>query len=308
MPGRAGHRLRRVEQGHRRDHASHQRQVGPEATEPQAPREDAVADEVGPGLPGMGDKRVPDPVDGQQRGVGEQPLVPQRQGPEKVDTLQVSEEQRRVADRQQQPAAVADHEDEEHQRVGDVPPLAVGLEQRPHEEHCRAGRADEAREQGAHCQEGCVGGGRGLQVALDPHATGDHVEGEQQRDEGDVFREQRIGKHRAHGGPRQPGRRLDHRVRRKVEVDGLPVEGEVIPQRDRGQQAGHEEFAGVVLPPVGDARRERQDGDCREQQGEGNHGGRRRRGGAAVARIGRLAVLIFVVGRVVRVPGGVGRL
>ena len=194
------------------------------------------------------------------------------------------EEQRRIPDRQQAAAAVADEKDEEHERVGDVPALPIGLQERPDEQHGRARGADEARGDRTDAEEGRVHGRRGDEVALDPHAAGDHVQREQEDDERDVFREEGVGEHRTGDAPRRAGRRgADDRMGGKVEVDGVAVEEEVVEERHQPQASRDEQFAGIVLPPVGPARRERQDRDRREQQAERQHHGNRRGGPRMVA-------------------------
>ena len=301
VPGGARERLRGVEQGHGRDHADHERQVRPQAAERQAAGEPLVAADVGGGLPRVGDEGVPSPVDRQQHPVRERPLRPQRRGPQEGHALQVAEEQRRVADRQQAAAAVADHEDEEHERVGHVLPLAVRLQERPHEEHRRAGRADEAGEQRARAEERGVHGGSGREVALDPHAARDHVEREQEDDEGHELREQGVGEDGARGGPGWTGLRGGHdRVHREMQIHGAAVGEGVVAEGDQAEQSRDGELAGVVLPPVRRDGREGQDGDRGEEQHEGEHGRRRRRGG------GRAARRLVPGGRPGR--GGMGRL
>ncbi len=78
---------------------------------------------------------------------------PQPKRPEERHPPQVAQEQRRIADRQQAAAAVAHNKDEEHHRVRHVLPLAVGPQQRPDQQHRRAGGADEAGQQSPHRHE-----------------------------------------------------------------------------------------------------------------------------------------------------------
>ena len=100
--------------------------------------------------------------------------------------LQVAEEERRVAERREAAADVRHEEDEEDDRVRDVLALAVGLQQRPDEQHRGAGRADERGEERAQAEERGVRAGRGLEVALQQHAARDHEEAAEQHDERDV--------------------------------------------------------------------------------------------------------------------------
>ena len=74
--------------------------------------------------------------------------------PQKIDAAQIAQKQRRIAQRQQQAAAIADDENEKDDRVGHVLPLAIGLQQRADQQHRRAGRADEA---GQHAPDGQKG-------------------------------------------------------------------------------------------------------------------------------------------------------
>ena len=172
--------------------------------------------------------------------------------------------------------------------------LLVRFEERPHQEHGGAGRADEARGEGSHAEKRRVHAGRGHEITLDPHAAADHVEREQEHDEGHVFREKRIGEHRPGHAPRRAcRRRRDGRVRREMKIHGVPVREQVIRDRDEAEHAGHEKLARIVLPPMRRPRRERQDRDCRQEQAEGQHGDRRRRragvgivGGAMLPRLG----------------------
>ena len=121
--------------------------VGPEARNPQGTDLGLVPPDIGLCLAGIAQEVVPGEVDHQQAAVDEQPRLPQAQRPQERHAQQVAEEQRRVADRQQAAAAVADDEDEEDHRVLDVLALAIGLQQRPDQQHGRARRADEAGQQ-----------------------------------------------------------------------------------------------------------------------------------------------------------------
>ena len=294
MPVRAGHGLGRVEHSHRRNHAGHQQGVWPQAADLERPGQTDIATDVSGPLVRIGVEGVPEPVDRQQDRIGDKPWLPERQGPEEVDPLQIAEEQWRVADRQQAAAAVADQEDEEYDRVGDDPPLAVGLQKRPHQQHGGAGRPDETGGKGSHSEKRGVDGGRGLKVTLDPHTTGDAVEREQQHDERHIFRQHRVGEDGTGHAPRWPGRgRLDETVRGEVEVDRMPVHEGVVGQCDEREPAGHEQFAGVVFPPVREVRRERQDRDGRQEHCEWQHGQRRRRGADATVGRGAMTVGFF---------------
>ena len=307
VPVRARHGLGRVEQRHRGNDAGHQQGVGPEAADLQWAGRAGVLLDVAGAFVGMRVERVPEPVDCQQQAVGDEPRLPERQGPEEVDPLEITEKQWRIADRQQAAAAVADQKDEEHDRVGHDPPLSVGLQKRPHQQHGGTGRADETGGEGTDTEKRGVDGGRGLEVALDPHTAGDAIEREEEHDERHVFRQHRVGEDGAGHAPRWTGGgRPDDAVRREVEVDRMPVHEGVVAQCDHCQPAGHQQFAGVVLPPVREVRRERQDRDGRKQEREGQHRERRRRGADATRVAGSRRMGCVVGGRIV---GGVwGRL
>ena len=264
MPVGAGEWLGRVEEGNRGDHRRHDRGVGPQAADRQRRRLAFVAGDVARGLARVGEEGVPDPIDRQEDRIGEQPRLPQVEGPEKVDPFEVAEKQGRVADREEQAAAVADDEDEEHERVGDMLAFLVRLQERTDQKHGGAGRADEARHRCPEGEEGGVGCRRGDEIPLDPHAAGDDIEGEEEGDEGDVFGEQSNGQHRHRRRPRGAGRRrMDQGMGREVEIDWLVVEEGVVAEGDRGEEASDEELVAVVLPPVGDPGSEREDGDRR---------------------------------------------
>ena len=244
MPVRAGHGLGRVEQCHRRDDARHQQGVRPQTADRERSGQACVTLDVAGALVGMRVERVPEPVDREQQAVGDQPRLPERQCPEEVDALEIAEEQRRIADRQQTATAVADHEDEEHDRMGHDPPLAVGFQERPHQQHGGAGRTDETRGEGAYSKKRGVDRGRGLQVALDPHTAGDAVEREEENDERHVFRQHRVGEDGAGHAPRRTVRsRPDDAVSREVEINRMPVHEGVVTQCDQREAAGYEQLA-----------------------------------------------------------------
>ena len=61
-----------------------------------------------------------------------------------------------------------------------------------------------------------------------------------------------------------------------MQVDGVAVNEQVIGEGHPRQDRGHEELAGVVLPPVRESRHQRQDGDQGQEHAEGNNGENRR--------------------------------
>ena len=71
------------------------------------------------------------------------PFLPQVQRPREGDTVQETEEERRVAQRGQQTAAVGHDEDRKENGVDLVHTLAVGGKQGTDQQHCRAGCSNE---------------------------------------------------------------------------------------------------------------------------------------------------------------------
>ena len=102
---------------------------------------------------------------------GLQPEMPR--GPEEIDAVQEADEQRRIAERRQRAADIGDENDEEHHDVHFVEARVVGAEQRPDQDHGRAGGADEARDQRADREQCGVDRGvpRRLPVTSMPPAT-----------------------------------------------------------------------------------------------------------------------------------------
>ena len=77
---------------------------------------DLLPKQVGRGLTAVGDG-VPDVKDGQHQTIDEQPFPPQARGPEEADAAEEPEEHRRIAERSEQPAGIADNEDEKGRNV-----------------------------------------------------------------------------------------------------------------------------------------------------------------------------------------------
>src|SRR5262249_18461090 len=61
--------------------------------------------------------RIPDVKDSEHQPVGEQPLRPEPESPEKIHAAQVSQKQGRIAQRSQQAAQIADNKNEENRHV-----------------------------------------------------------------------------------------------------------------------------------------------------------------------------------------------
>ena len=192
--------------------------------------------------------RVPDEVDDEQHRDHEEPLRPQPERPRERHARQIAEKERRIAERRQHAADVADQEDEEDDRVFHTPALAVGLQQRTNEEHRGARGADERRQQRADAEEGGVGERRRLQVAREADAARDRVKAGQQHHERDVL----LG-HSDEG--RGPARQIERE-------DGQP------------ERSGHHELVTVRFPPVWDPERTHGDGEQHEDERRDRvHGG-----------------------------------
>jgi len=126
-------------------------------------------------------------VDGKRETHRHSPVEDQAERPEEVDAAQKAEEEGRVADRRQEPAHVADDEDEEDDRVPHVRALGVGAQHGADEEHRRARRADEVGEHGADGEEEDVVARRRQRIAGHVHAAGDREQRREQQDERDVL-------------------------------------------------------------------------------------------------------------------------
>ena len=165
---------------------------------------------------------------------------PEPERPGERHAGQVAEEQRRIAQRRQHAADVGHDEDEEDDGVLDVRALAVGLQERPDEQHGGARGPHEGRQEPAERQEPGVGGGRRHQVASQQDAAGDHEQAGEQDDERDV---------------------VDGRVQEAGRM-AQPVEGEHGEAQDRGG----EQLVAVRLPPVRDPERAHGDGQQHGRQ------------------------------------------
>ena len=235
----------RLQEGHRGEHADQEDEVLLPG-DPEPPHLVEVALQVRPRLRRVG-PAVPDDVDGQHEGGGEQPRHEQPERPGEGNAEQVAEEERGVAERRQAAPDVRDEEDEEDDGVGDVLALAVRLQEGPDEQHRGAGRPHEGGEDGPDAQERRVRPRGRLEVALEEDAAGDHEEAAQEHDE----------RHVVLGG-----------------VDERPRVGPQVQDEDRrGQDDRDPELAEVRLPEV--RRGQRQDGDRQEQPHERQRPGER---------------------------------
>ena len=181
MPGLDGVGVDRRQEGHGGDDHGQPDDVGP-AVQAEGGLLGLVRLEVGRLLVAVGPPLDAVVGDEQQR-VDEEPLGGEREGPGEGDAAQHPEEQRRVAERGEQAAAVGDDEDREDHRVDLVATLGVGVEQRADQEHRGAGGADEARQDPADGQERGVVAGRRADVTGEEEPARDDEQRQQQGDE-----------------------------------------------------------------------------------------------------------------------------
>jgi hypothetical protein len=116
---------------------------------------------------------------GNQRGFEPQPP----RGPEEIDAVQEADEQRRIAERGERAADIGHEKDEEHDDVDIVKTRRVGADERPDQDHGRAGGPDHAGNEGTEGEYRRVDDGRAGQFSRHQNATGDDVEREQEHDE-----------------------------------------------------------------------------------------------------------------------------
>jgi hypothetical protein len=200
--------------------------------------------------------------------------------------VEIAQEQRRVANRQQTATAVADDENEEHHGMDRVLSFAVGFEQRTDQQHRRAGGADEARQKAADAHERGVGHRVGSQVAFDANAAADGVEAEQQHDERNVFLHHRVAENRLdvtdlHRAVGVGGNMVDG----PVAFDWRGVEERIVGKCRGTERGGHFETVCIGFPPMRRAADQGQHGDRAQQQHKRCDGVERRR---AVGMLGRM--------------------
>ncbi len=113
-------------------------------------------------------------------------------GPEEIDPAQEANEQWRIAERRQRAADIGDQENEEDDDMGIAGAFGIGADQRPDQDHRRAGGADDAGDYRAEGENGEIGARRTAQGAGDKNAAGDDIECEQQDDEAHIFGERGV--------------------------------------------------------------------------------------------------------------------
>ncbi|MBN8749622.1 MAG: sodium:proton antiporter, partial [Variovorax sp.] len=120
----------------------------------------------------------------------EQHLAEQMLGrPEEAHTFQEAQEQRWIAEWRQGTADVRHQKDEEHEDMDLVSPVVVGADDRPDQQHRRAGGTHPAGQYGADREQGRVHRRRTVEVAADMDAARDDEQGSKQHDEGDVVQQ-----------------------------------------------------------------------------------------------------------------------
>ena len=158
--------------------------------------------------------------------------------------MQITEEQRRIAERSQYAPTVRHNEDREQDRVHPVLTFLIRLQERADQQHGRARRPDERRQQAANRQEDRVVTRSRLNVAGQVNAAGHHEQREEQRNELHVLH--------ARGDERAGARLHEHPDRRR-----------------HAQEEGDEQLGGFLFPPVRGLRDDRQERDAREHRNEG---------------------------------------
>lgn len=110
-----------------------------------------------------------------------------RRRPEEVHAAQEPQEQRRISQRGERAADVGHQKDEEDDDVRVVPPVVIGAEDRPDHDHRGAGRADDARNQGAQSEQQRIQNRGAVKIAAHHDSAGHGEQSEEQQNEGDVF-------------------------------------------------------------------------------------------------------------------------
>ena len=168
---------------------------------------------------------------------GRQPQMLRR--PEEIDAVEESHEQRRIAERRQCAADIADQKNEKHHDVNIVCPRRIGAQQRPDQDHGRARGADDARDQRAEGKYRGVNKRRAANRAGNQNAAGNHIERKQDGDESQI-----VGEQRMHQGPDRGVDTTQGRQRHK---------------RQRGPDEG--ELAVVMVPEPAKSERTKRDSE-----------------------------------------------
>ena len=125
--------------------------------------------------------------DRQQGSVHNGPGGKELERPPEGDARQISQKQRRIAQRRQQPAAIGDDEDHEDGNVRDLAAMRIGAQQRPDQDHRGAGRADEVGQHGSDRQDSRVDERRPPRRAFDNDAAAHSKQRDQQGHQRDIL-------------------------------------------------------------------------------------------------------------------------
>ena len=169
-------------------------------------------------------------------------------GPEKAHAVEKTEKERRVAERRKRAARVSDEEDEEHHHMHDVLAIIVGAQQRPDQQHCRAGRAHDARERRTERDDRRIHARRAVQIAAHADAARHRIERGQQHDERHVLFEHRVNER----AERYAG--AEHHAKRHQKQDGpgcRDLAEMVMPEsrRDERKHSNRQQHAGKWRAP-----------------------------------------------------------
>jgi hypothetical protein len=111
--------------------------------------------------------------------------------PKEIDTVQESDEQRRIAERRQRAPHIGYEEYGKYQHMRIVLAMQVRANQRAHRDHGGARGADKARQHGTNEKHAGVAGRRAVKVAGHDDAAGHHIERKQERNEAHVVEQHR---------------------------------------------------------------------------------------------------------------------
>src|SRR5260370_12248779 len=97
-------------------------------------------------------------------------------GPKEIDSMQESDEQRRIAERCQRPSHIAYEEYRKYQHMRIVFAMQVRPNEGAYRDHGGAGGADKARQPGTKKKHTGVASSRSVEVAGHDDAAGHHIE------------------------------------------------------------------------------------------------------------------------------------
>ena len=196
---------------------------------------------------------VPGEINSKKDVVDKQPVGPQDRCPEEGNSPKITEKKRRVANGQEQTAAIAGTEDKKENSVNLILTLDIGQDQRPDEDHSGPRSSDETGQNCAQSNKSRIGRRVGRQVTTQIDPTADHVEAEKEDDEGDELGENSVTERTPQGFPACRGRGQVS----KVVLEPSGVEQTIIEKRRSTQDDSHQEAVPVVVPPVPGLREKR---------------------------------------------------